>query len=101
MASLFRPGSWSLGPVRLPEFGVTEKIQSAFQPNKPLTQSGGSNLFGKGQPQVLGTQTPGFVLPPQSFSKIGPPAPKKAFAPPPVSGGGGGTAQPTPQNQPN
>jgi len=29
----------------LPDFGISERIQSAFQPNKALTPQGGSNLF--------------------------------------------------------
>ena len=56
MASLFRPGSWSLGPVKLPEFGITERIQSIFQPQKPLTQSRGSNLFGPSGAQAPAPQ---------------------------------------------
>ena len=34
-------GSWGL-----PEFGITEKIQSVFTPNRAYAASGGSNLYG-------------------------------------------------------
>jgi len=42
MATIGHKGSW----WGLPDFGVTEKIQSVFQPGKALTYSGGSNLRG-------------------------------------------------------
>ena len=39
-----RLGSWGL-----PEFGITEKIQSMFSPQKAYASSGGSNLWGPQQ----------------------------------------------------
>lgn len=60
-------GAWGT-----PDFGITEKIQSIFQPNNSVTSQGGSNLFGKApvsavqpsttqssQGQVLGTSSGG------------------------------------------
>lgn len=44
-------GSWGL-----PEFGITEKIQSILAPNRNLSAQGGSNLFGS-QPSSASTPT--------------------------------------------
>jgi len=41
-----RGGSWSIGGFKLPEFGLTEKVQSVVRPSAPKTAQGGSNLFG-------------------------------------------------------
>lgn len=51
-----RMGSWGL-----PEFGITERLQSLVAPNKPLSPQGGSNLFGGGQANtgsILGATAP-------------------------------------------
>lgn len=42
-----RGGSWSVFGKKLPEFGITEKIQSVVNPQAARTAQGGSNLFGK------------------------------------------------------
>lgn len=56
-----RAGSWSLFGVKLPEFGVTEKVGSLI--GAPRTAQGGSNIFGSQikskamQPSVQGART--------------------------------------------
>lgn len=39
-----RGGSWNIGGFRLPEFGITERIQNIVAPRVPQTSQGGSNL---------------------------------------------------------
>jgi len=64
-----RGGSWSVGGFRLPEFGITEKIQSVVSPKKPLTAQGGSSLFGSAQ---VSTGTYGQGLQQQTQAPYGP-----------------------------
>jgi len=48
-----RTGSWGT-----PEFGITEKIQSLFAPQKSYTSSGGSNLFSSSSANNTTTSVP-------------------------------------------
>jgi hypothetical protein len=64
-------GSWGT-----PEFGITEKLQSIFAPNKGLSSQGGSNLFGPSQPSAS-TPTAPTSTSPYGPTYYGPqPAPK-------------------------
>lgn len=64
-----RAGSWSVGGFKLPEFGITEKIQSIVKPQASRTAQGGSNLFGQNlaqrasTPSVQGAQTRNVPVP--------------------------------------
>lgn len=78
-----RGGSWSIGGFRLPEFGITERIQNIVQPQAPRTYQGGSNLFGpQPQPQA---QAPRPVYGPQR-----PTGQVSSVSTGPVYSGGGG-----------
>lgn len=48
--TLFRPGSWGIGPIKLPEFGLTEAAGRFL--GKPMTAQGGSNIFGDPRAQT-------------------------------------------------
>ncbi len=91
----FRPGSWSLFGVRLPEFGITEKIQNVIAPNKPLTTQGGSNLFGPPR-----AQTQPFIAPSkqQTFGDVMKQTGFGQSSPTPTSGDGQ-PSQPQSQQQ--
>ena len=81
----------SLFGRQLPEFGISERVQRTFFPNRPLTAQGGSQLFGYKEPQVAGAATnTGPVYGPQR--PFGPAAP--------TGGGGGSTAQTAYSNPP-
>ena len=90
-----RLGSWGL-----PEFGITEKIQSIVAPKKPLSSGGGSNLFSSqkastGQVQGVNMTAQNMTPKPPVNQSVAPAAPR-----PIVSGGGGGQiAQAAPQQQ--
>ena len=60
---LLRGGSWSIGGFRLPEFGITERIGSAFGSQR--TTQGGSNVLGAStQRAVAATAQPAPFSPP-------------------------------------
>lgn len=81
-------GSWKIGGIRLPEFGITERIQRAVAPQRSTTAQGGSNLLGSSsyaapQSQILGAQTQNPYAGAQSTRG-------SAIPTNPITGGGGG-----------
>lgn len=62
-------GSWSIGGVKLPEFGISEKISNAFGQGR--TASGGSNLFGNQTQTVQVPSSSGGFVPSGSAGAYG------------------------------